>query len=296
VFKIDLDAGKNVVGSAQAFTVPDSCDIIDGLAFDARNVADPTDDVFYYSDDCWTLIVDVYNLNGVKVDSLNLPALIPGFGAHNSGLAVGGQFLYVVDMFNSKTYVLDKMTKLLQFSFSTAVPGDPQFHPEDEECDTNTFAGQGKHVTWSKEAYSPARAHAFEIPFGSCGVGGVPAIIRVRIDIKPGFPPPAPINPRSLSIEAVAVLSDPNFNAPSQVDKTSLTFGRTGDEKSLAFCDSTPGDVNNDGRLDLVCYFWIRKANFKTGDTEGILKGKTVAGTPIEGRDAVRIAPTWTGP
>jgi hypothetical protein len=28
---------------------------------------------------------------------------------------------------------------------------------------------------WSKEAYSPNRAHAYEIPFKSCGVGGSPA-------------------------------------------------------------------------------------------------------------------------
>jgi hypothetical protein len=68
-----------------------------------------------------------------------------------------------------------------------------------------------------------------------------------------------------------------------------LTFGRTGDEGSLAFCGEIAEDVNSDGRLDLVCHFTIRQAGFQSGDTEGILKGQTVAGTSIEGRDAVRV-------
>lgn len=170
VYRIDLDASKNVTGSTFAFSVADSCSIIDGLAFDARNVADPNDDVFYYSDDCWTTIVDLYDVNGSSVESFASCQT----GGHNSGLAVGGQLLYQADVFNSVTCVVDKTTKAPQFSYSNAVPGDPNFHPEDMECDTSTFAGLGKHVMWQKEAYSPARAHAFEIPFGSCGVGGQP--------------------------------------------------------------------------------------------------------------------------
>jgi triacylglycerol esterase/lipase EstA (alpha/beta hydrolase family) len=56
------------------------------------------------------------------------------------------------------------------YDFPTAIAGDPNFRDEGLTCDTNTFAGE--QVMWSKEAYSPMRAHAFVIPTGSCGVGG----------------------------------------------------------------------------------------------------------------------------
>ena len=112
--------------------------------------------------------------------------------------------------------------------------------------------------------------------------------IRVVIDIKPGSNPNS-INPTSKGTTPVAILSSADFDAPAQVDRTSLTFGRTGDEASLAFCNASSEDVNADGRLDLVCHFTIQQTGFLSGDTEGILKGRTVSGTPIEGRDAVRV-------
>lgn len=171
VFRIDLDAGQNVMGSSIAFNNGDFCSLDDGLAFDANNVGDPTDDLIYYSDDCFTTVIDIYDLTGAPVGSI--PFIGPG--VHNSGLAIGGQVLYEAGVFESTAYVVDKTTNVFQFQFLTAVAGDPNFHPEDLECDTSTFAALGKHVMWSKEAYSPMRAHAFEIPFGSCGEGGVPA-------------------------------------------------------------------------------------------------------------------------
>src|SRR6185503_8093863 len=39
VWRINLDANKNVVDYALAFTVGDSCSIIDGMAFDSRSLA-----------------------------------------------------------------------------------------------------------------------------------------------------------------------------------------------------------------------------------------------------------------
>lgn len=66
-------------------------------------------------------------------------------------------------------------------------------------------------------------------------------------------------------------------------------FGRTGDEPSLAFCNANGEDVNVDGLLDLVCHFHTQTAAFQLGDTQGVLKGQTVAGTPITGTDSVRI-------
>jgi hypothetical protein len=113
---------------------------------------------------------------------------------------------------------------------------------------------------------------------------------NVSIDIKPGSFPNS-INPKSSGRIPVAILSTVDFDAPSEVDPLSLTFGRTGDERSRAFCNASPEDVNGDGLLDLVCHFTTQLTGFQTGDTMGVLKGKTVHRTLIEGRDSVRIVP-----
>lgn len=84
----------------------------------------------------------------------------------------------------------------------------------------------------------------------------------------------------------MAILSTDSFDAPNDVMIPLLTFGRTGDERSLKRCGE---DVNEDGLLDLVCHFDNQKAGFKSGDTEGVLRGETVDGRPLEGRDAIRI-------
>lgn len=62
-----------------------------------------------------------------------------------------------------------------------------------------------------------------------------------------------------------------------------------GDELSSAFCNKSPEDVNGYGRQDLVCHFETQKTGFRSGDTEGILRGRTKDGVPIEGRDSVNI-------
>jgi hypothetical protein len=67
--------------------------------------------------------------------------------------------------------------------------------------------------------------------------------------------------------------------------------GRTGDEASLAFCNTNGEDVNSDGLLDLVCHFRIRLTGFQVGDTEGILKERTTGNIYIIGSDSVRIVP-----
>jgi uncharacterized delta-60 repeat protein len=125
------------------------------------------------------------------------------------------------------------------------------------------------------------------IEFALARYVGDPTFVAVTIDINPGELP-NPINPRSAGTTAVAILSTSTFNAPSQVDTTSLEFGRTGNEPSLAFCGA-PQDVNADGLADMVCHFTTQKTAFQTGDTQGVLTGKTVTGTPIRGTDSVAI-------
>jgi probable HAF family extracellular repeat protein len=118
--------------------------------------------------------------------------------------------------------------------------------------------------------------------------------ITVSINIKPGRPL-NPINPKAHGEIPVAILSATTFDAPAQIDKGSLTFGRTGDEPSLAFCRRTPRDLNGDGLRDLVCHFSTQAAAFQRGDTQGVLKGRTVSGTALIGSDSVRITPVRRG-
>ncbi len=89
----------------------------------------------------------------------------------------------------------------------------------------------------------------------------------------------------------VAVLSTPAFDAPSEVDRTSLTFGRSGAEDSLTRCRRYAIDVNHDGMKDLLCNFSSELAGFQPGDSDGILRGHTIDGLPIEAHDAVIVLP-----
>jgi hypothetical protein len=114
--------------------------------------------------------------------------------------------------------------------------------------------------------------------------------VTVAIDIKPGSLDNA-VNPKSKGVIPVAILSSADFDAVTQVDQSSLTFGQTGNEASLRSCVPAGTDVNGDGRLDLVCHFWSPAAGFALGDSEGVLKGALTSGVPLEGRDAIRIVP-----
>src|SRR3989338_1966643 len=117
-----------------------------------------------------------------------------------------------------------------------------------------------------------------------------PEDIVVKIDIKPGSFP-NPINPKSSGKIPVAILSSVNFNALTQIDLSSLTFGHVGDEKSLSLCNSNGEDVNNDGRKDLICHFSTKVSNFQAQDTAGVLNGKTKSGALFQAKDSVRIVP-----
>ena len=114
-------------------------------------------------------------------------------------------------------------------------------------------------------------------------------MFNVDISIGPDAPPPVLINSGSRGTIPVAILSTPKFNAVTSVDVSSLTFGRTGNEQSLAFCNTE--DVNGDGLQDLVCHFRTQLTGFQSGDALGILKGKNILELPIVGKEAIRIVP-----
>jgi probable HAF family extracellular repeat protein len=122
-----------------------------------------------------------------------------------------------------------------------------------------------------------------------------PKVFKVKINIKPWSPSNKINREAKWRLVPVAILSSPDFNAPRIVDRDSLTFGRTGDEDSLAYCLRWPSDVNHDGSKDLICYFHAGPTGFQCGDTEGVLKGKTADGKEFEGTDEVQIWPCARG-
>ena len=179
---IHLDGSKEVTGTTTEFFAPEAIHFSfdDGLAYDH------SDDTLYISGDVADT-VHHYSSTGTHLGSF---AKIPGvdgsgfFGCGNSGLAIGGSLLYEGYNGCNQVRVVDKSdTSTVVHSFSTAQGNDPGFRDEDLECDTNTFSSSGKHVMWSVEAFDinhgasfgDRRALAFEIPFDSCGVGGVKA-------------------------------------------------------------------------------------------------------------------------
>lgn len=114
------------------------------------------------------------------------------------------------------------------------------------------------------------------------------APLEVGLDIKPGSAVNS-YNSRSRGRIPVALLSTEDFDAPTQTMIPLLTFGRSGDEQSLAGCGHAGEDVNGDGYLDLVCHFFAEATNFRFGDTEGVLRGETTDGRLIEGTDSIRV-------
>ena len=82
------------------------------------------------------------------------------------------------------------------------------------------------------------------------------------------------INAKSDGKIQVAILSSKTFNAPVQVNMNSLTFGHSGAEKSLAYCDTHRADINHDGMADLV-----------SGTLEGGRRGSRPAGRDADPGD-----------
>jgi hypothetical protein len=121
----------------------------------------------------------------------------------------------------------------------------------------------------------------------------VPSVKVVSIDIKPGSSPNS-VNPRSKGKIPVAILSTLDFDATTEVDRDSLTFGRTGNEDSLhrRGPNQVPNcgteDVDDDDLDDLVCQFITQDTGIACGDTSAFLTGETVDGQWIKGSDSVK--------
>lgn len=114
------------------------------------------------------------------------------------------------------------------------------------------------------------------------------SVKQVNIDVKPGNDNLTLLDPNNRGEFPVAILSAEGFNA-MDVDTSTITFGSTGDENSMARCKKSGKDVNKDGRLDRVCHFRNYDANFQHGNTEGFLKANMSDGTAVEGHGVLKI-------
>lgn len=157
VYLVNPADGSSV--SKFAVAAGDGC--WDGLAFDAADdsiytSADQSPNVFHYTSS-GTLI---HEYTGVD-------ALLGGRG--DSGIAVGGSQLFLAtpqtDASNPQPSIY---TVPKDFSTSTKL-ADENLHLEGMACDPVTFAP--KAAVWVISAFS-RELDAYEIPAGSCGVGG----------------------------------------------------------------------------------------------------------------------------
>jgi len=123
---------------------------------------------------------------------------------------------------------------------------------------------------------------------GAHGFATEAAVLTVAIDIKPGSFPNS-INLGSGGLVPVAILSNADFDATT-VDPSTVTLaGAQVALKGKGTLMSSVEDVNGDGLLDLVVHVRTDALQVTQTDTEAILQGETLGGTPIEGTDSVRI-------
>ncbi|MHB8585086.1 MAG: choice-of-anchor P family protein [Thermoplasmatota archaeon] len=236
VVEIPLDASFSVSGPyGGGFPVTEAASggcpgLDDGIAIDGLA------NILYVSYDCSTHIYKYDASSGAYLGNF----MWTGTSCYNSGLAIGGQDLYQGSDGCSHVWVIDKTTLAAQFNFSTAVSGDPNFRDEGLTCDTQTF---GVPVMWSKEAYSPARAAAFQIPANTCGSGGLPPCTPLAnatiADPEVGFDyynggkfaqsPLQPLPTMSGPVTLTATTSDPSATAEVQffVDGTHVGTATT---------------------------------------------------------------------
>ena len=117
--------------------------------------------------------------------------------------------------------------------------------------------------------------------------GVTPSMQVINIDVKPGNADPSPVNPKARGVIPVALLGAADFNV-KEVDPSSLTFGSTGDEKTLRSCQKNAHDFNGDGFPDLLCHFENGDAGFGEDDLMGTVKGKK-AGKSFRGSGRLKV-------
>jgi hypothetical protein len=109
--------------------------------------------------------------------------------------------------------------------------------------------------------------------------------IKVAIDIMPSDPG------NNLNLRAgkgatisVAILSVADFDAPNQIDPSTLKFGP---RQATIWGSPRAHDTDGDGDDDLLVKFLTQQTGIPCGDTQANLSGRTVDLTSISGSDAI---------
>jgi hypothetical protein len=140
-------------------------------------------------------------------------------------------------------------------------------------------------------AFGSARPPALSVGTYTLVIAPVePPLQLMNIDVKPGSEDPSPVNPKAKGVVPVALLGSAEFNV-KEVDVSSMTFGHTGDEKTLRHCQKNYQDFNKDGFLDLLCHFENGTAGFVESDTMGTVKGKKVGNKAFKGTGRLKVKP-----
>jgi len=168
----------------------------DGLAFDAGDPLNPTDDALWWSYDVdWG--VYKLRLDGSEIEHFDVRPISPDLAScGNSGIAVGGKLLYLgTDGCNSIVRV-DKISKAFVDVLTLGQ------RPEDMECDPVTFAP--KEVMWVRQFEDADHVTAIEIEPATCGLGGAPRPAPAKLTLTP----PAAENPVGTQHCVTATVTD----------------------------------------------------------------------------------------
>lgn len=157
IYSIDINPANGLTdGSAtHMFDLPSDAqsEICDGVTWDA------SDDTIYQSPDATTAFAFHWPETGPPGELVFVPS-----GCANSGLAIGGPYLFFACDGSTKIVQTSKRDGSIIQEFSAGGS-----RTEDLECDAVSFPGVD--AVWSKDAYDND-FFAFEIPEGTCGVGG----------------------------------------------------------------------------------------------------------------------------
>jgi hypothetical protein len=141
----------------------------DGLAFNANNSADASDDELWFSDDVDNDL-GLFRPDGTLVNGYDATIVDPSL-ATTSGLAIGGLNLYMGNNGGGDVFRADSTTDPLTF-IDQFTSGD--LREEDMECDPVTFAPT--EVMWVRTTPQgglfPDVITAYEIEPGTCTLGG----------------------------------------------------------------------------------------------------------------------------
>lgn len=266
---VDLNAGT----LDPSFTPFTTSGCYDGLAYDGE------DDTLWSSNDVSSTIQH-YQVDGTLIASNSVQGLIGGCG--NSGIAVGGEYLFLGNNGCSQIYQMPK-----DFSSSVLFASFPR-RIEDLECDDVTFPGVG--AIWAQDAYDRILT-AYEIPPGLCSYGGasttsLSSAHAARAKVGPLGVDTGDIGWVSARDEGSASESQISFNeaAPvATVEAGSASAWASRDPVSSASSATLTGVSIADGLIQAEALVVQASASFDAGVTTLSSEGTSFAGLTIDG-------------